>query len=98
VKEATMDTPDEKHVHAVAVYRWRFEIEGSSVGRWWYEITVEGARGGRYEVSVMHPDGQNPVPFKVTRAGRSTRKMGRSQWDLRLAVERAALAAVEVTR
>lgn len=76
--------------------RWRFTPPGATTGRWWYKVTVEGGRGARYIVEAMHPDDTRPIPFKVTRSGRTTRTMGRG--DLRWLVERVASEAIAQAR
>jgi hypothetical protein len=88
---------DSNRLQAVSASRWRFAPEGA-VGRWWYTVIVEGARGGRYEVELTHRDGSpQPHPFKVTRLGqRSCRKLGWRGGDLKTAVEETARAALEV--
>lgn len=80
-----------REVVAVSVSRWRFE-EGI-VARWWYEVTLVGARGACYEVKILHSDGKRPIPFKAIRSGRTTRGMGSSS-DLRRALEAVAVEAI----
>ncbi len=78
---------------AISVSRWRFENEGK--GRWWYTVVIEGERGARYEVELVHSDGSpRAAPYNVVRAGRSTRRLGRSGGDLRTSLEETARAAL----
>ena len=75
----------------VAARRWFFEQDGQR--RWWYTLTLEGARGARYEVEVVvPPGGGRPIPFAVKRSGYTTRTMRRG--DLANGLQEVARAAV----
>lgn len=77
---------------AISATRWRYDNLGA--GRWWYVVTVQGAREALYEVSLVHEDGRAPLPYKVERAGRTSRSIGRSGGALRREIERAAIEAI----
>lgn len=78
---------------AVAASRSAMCPEFCGCSGWWYKVTVEGARGGHYEVAVVHVDGRRPLPYGVKRSGHTTRSMG-TRATVRRAVEAAALQAI----